>query len=258
MISRGDAEAMFERLGFHVDVVADIEAGLRAAILTAYHVMLVKCKVPVIDGYHVTSEIRRLQGASRPTSNVAVTAPLTKSVRQRCLAASMDDYLAKPLSESTLLTTITRLINDRPDPVSASNPSRLPASSLDAQSGVLTPVRPALDATVIAQLESLGNATGEDLVCQLATMFLADADARVIELRQALADADGDGLIRSAQNLRGSSANLGATDLARLCATLAMDSGVGDPFHGESLLEAVESELERVRSAFGLRIALAL
>jgi HPt (histidine-containing phosphotransfer) domain-containing protein len=124
----------------------------------------------------------------------------------------------------------------------------------DDLSDMVHPVRPALDALALEQLQLLGDANGEDLVSELATMFLGEADDRILELRGALSDADADALYRSAHNLSGSSAYLGATDLALLCRTLATDSERGDLRRAQSLLEAVESELKRVRVAFSLRI----
>ena len=113
--------------------------------------------------------------------------------------------------------------------------------------------RPALDAQVVGRLERLGQAAGEDLMGQLATLFLADADVSVVALREALAGDDAAAVVRSAHTLSGASANLGATQLARLCATLATDGAAGDLVGGGALLEAVEAELGRVRSALGSR-----
>lgn len=45
--------------------------------------------------------------------------------------------------------------------------------------------------------------------------------------------------------------NLGATNLARLCATLEGDSAAGDLLGAEALLEAIGAELERIRLALG-------
>jgi HPt (histidine-containing phosphotransfer) domain-containing protein len=108
-----------------------------------------------------------------------------------------------------------------------------------------------LDAEIIGRLERLGEAAGEDLIGQLAILFVADADARVVELREALATNDAAAVVRSAHTLSGASANLGATVLAHLCASLATDSAGGDLVGGGVLLEAVEAELTRVRSALG-------
>ena len=95
----------------------------------------------------------------------------------------------------------------------------------------------------------MGQAAGEDLNGQLAGLFLADADARVTALREAVGAADAAAVVRSAHSLSGASASLGATDLARLCATMATDGIVGDLAGGGELLEAIEVELGRVCSA---------
>jgi len=108
-----------------------------------------------------------------------------------------------------------------------------------------------LDAEVIGRLERLGEAAGEDLVGQLAIVFVADADTRVFEIREALAREDAAAVVRSAHTLSGAGANLGATVLARLCANLATDSAAGDLAGGGALLELVEAELVQVRSALG-------
>lgn len=112
-----------------------------------------------------------------------------------------------------------------------------------------------LDERILGQLEQLGDASGEDLVGELATMFVADADERVKAMRRALADADADAMASSAHNISGASASLGATHLSLLCSTLEHESAVGNLSNGASLLEAVESELELVNSAFASRKA---
>jgi HPt (histidine-containing phosphotransfer) domain-containing protein len=110
-----------------------------------------------------------------------------------------------------------------------------------------------LDGNILRQLESLGDDSGQDLVDELATMFVADADAQLTEMHRALDVADAVAVARSAHNLSGASATLGATDLASLCKTLESQSAEGNLSNGEPLLEAVETELVLVHSAFALR-----
>ena len=60
-------------------------------------------------------------------------------------------------------------------------------------------------------------------------------------------------MVRSAHALSGASANLGATELARLCAVLETGGAVGHQVDGGALVDAVETELGRVRDALGAR-----
>jgi HPt (histidine-containing phosphotransfer) domain-containing protein len=120
----------------------------------------------------------------------------------------------------------------------------------DALSGSVSSA--VLDPQVVGQLRRLGTATGEDVVEQVAALFLADADERVASLRDALDVGDCSAMARSAHTLRGASANIGATDLARVCATLEVTTTVGDLAGAGALLDAVVAELARVRCALGL------
>jgi two-component system sensor histidine kinase/response regulator len=246
--------AMLEHLGFDVDVVSDGTDAVRAAILTQYRAILMDCQLPGLDGYQATGEIRRLEGAWRHVPIIAVTASATESDRQRCLAAGMDDYLAKPLSLHTLATLLARWA-----PVGSlaavADVAALAAEVATAGPAPIADPAPAvLDAHVVGRLERLGVMSGQDLVAQLATLFLADADVRLGALRQALSDSNTAAVVRSAHALIGSSANVGATDLARLCATLATDSAASDPVSSRALFSGIEVELERVRTALGLLV----
>jgi two-component system sensor histidine kinase/response regulator len=245
---------MLEHLGFDVDVVADGTEAVKAASQTDYRIILMDCQIPHLDGYQATGEIRRLEEPGRRTPIIAVTASVSEADRQRCLAAGMDDYLAKPLRLKTLAAALARwapeasrvgVVDARADV----DPSDRRDLTYAADSG-----QPVLDPHVVARLERLGAAAGEDLMTQLATLFLADADALISVLRRALAEGDAAAVVRSAHTLSGSSANLGATDLARLCAALASHSGADDLVGGEELFASIEAELKRVRSALGLLV----
>jgi signal transduction histidine kinase/CheY-like chemotaxis protein/HAMP domain-containing protein/HPt (histidine-containing phosphotransfer) domain-containing protein len=240
------ATVMLEHLGFNVDVVADGAQAVHATTLTPYQAILMDCQMPVLDGYEATSEIRRLQGVSTRTPIIAVTASAMKSDQQRCLAAGMDDYLPKPLTLKALSAVLDRWAPGGSDrTVAADRAEPLPL----VPDNVSEPSQAVLDGQVIGRLERLGEESGEDLVGQLAILFVADADARVVALHEALAVNDAVAVVRLAHALSGASANLGATVLARLCASLATDGEAGDLAGGGALLTAVEAELERVRLA---------
>jgi HPt (histidine-containing phosphotransfer) domain-containing protein len=83
---------------------------------------------------------------------------------------------------------------------------------------------------------------------QLSVLFLATADARIDAMHRALAGDDTAGLVSSAHTLCGASANLGATDLARLCASIERGGAL---VGGAAMIDAVELELGRVRTALG-------
>ncbi|HVA04954.1 MAG TPA: response regulator [Acidimicrobiales bacterium] len=248
------ASAMLENLGFHVDVVSDGAQAVKAAAETSYSAILMDGQMPVLDGYLATTEIR-LHEESRRTPIIAVTGSAMKSDQQRCLAAGMDDYLAKPIRLNVLAEVLKRWTSDGSDPTLGNHPSAPAPRAHVGLDHLDDPDRPVLDAEVVARLEGLGESAGEDLMGQLATLFLADAEARIVGLRQAIVRDDAAAIARSAHTLSGASANLGATALARLCATLAADGAVGDLTGGDELLDALEDEFGRVRSALELPAA---
>jgi HPt (histidine-containing phosphotransfer) domain-containing protein len=111
--------------------------------------------------------------------------------------------------------------------------------------------RPALDAGVLDELDQL--AGDSDLVGELAELFLVDATTLVTLIGNSLACADSNTLARAAHQLKGSSANVGALELARLCSLLP---AAGEPLDGSVIapvLSAIRLELGRVRSEFGER-----
>jgi CheY-like chemotaxis protein/HPt (histidine-containing phosphotransfer) domain-containing protein len=249
LVNQRVAAAMLENLGVQFDIVADGAEAVKAALATSYRAILMDGQMPILDGYQATGEIRRLQGDTQRTPIIAVTGSTMKSDQQRCMAAGMDDYLAKPLDVGALQAVLTRWGSAGADRTIVSGTSGPAPPSHVGLDHLDDPDRPVLDVQAVERLERLGESAGEDLLGELAPLFLTDADARVAALREAISRDDAAAVVRSAHTLSGASANLGATVLARLCATLAADGSVGDLTDGEVLLDTLEDELERVRGA---------
>ena len=71
------------------------------------------CRLPLIDGYEATRQIRQLEGRQQ-LPIIALTANALQGDREACLAAGMNDYLAKPFKRADLQRILQRWLPSRP------------------------------------------------------------------------------------------------------------------------------------------------
>jgi signal transduction histidine kinase/DNA-binding response OmpR family regulator len=104
------AVGILENLGFSTEIAGNGREALAALERSEFAAVLMDCQMPVMDGYEATQEIRRREGSARHTPVIAMTASVTIADRSRCLAAGMDDYLAKPVDPAEVGDTISRWV----------------------------------------------------------------------------------------------------------------------------------------------------
>jgi CheY-like chemotaxis protein len=105
------AVRMLEKRGHRVEVVCTGKAALAALTQHAFDLILMDVQMPELDGLETTAAIRvqeRESGGHLPI--IAMTAHAMKGDRERCLAAGMDDYVAKPVKAVDLYAAIDRLL----------------------------------------------------------------------------------------------------------------------------------------------------
>ena len=191
------ASLLLERLGYRCDLVGDGQEALDALATRPYDVVLMDVQMPVLDGLEATRRLRAQLPADRQPRVIAMTANALAEDRDACLAAGMDDYLAKPVRRDELAAVLgraTATLDAEPEPSGAVDLSVL--KSLTARLGDRAP----------AMLERLlGTWEGE------ITKRLDEIDAAV--------DAgDAEALGRAAHAIKGGSASMGALALAEVCA----------------------------------------
>ena len=207
-----------ERLGYRADLAANGREALEALRRSAYDLVLMDCQMPEMDGFQATAEIRRREGGASRTPIVAMTANALEGDRERCIAAGMDDYLAKPVR-------------------------------LEKLAGVAARWDTTLDAAALAELRSLGGAEDPAFLARLIAVFIKDSGPRLEAVRAAVAAGDAALLGRSAHGLKGASGNIGARRMQRICRLLEKLGKSGTTTGAQELLEALAAAFAETRAA---------
>jgi signal transduction histidine kinase/DNA-binding response OmpR family regulator/HPt (histidine-containing phosphotransfer) domain-containing protein len=178
-----------------------------------FDIVLMDCQMPEVDGFTATARIREQEqssGAKRRIPIVALTANAMQGDRERCIAAGMSDYLAKPFTKAQLRTVLERQLVAQERPIESAGLDTLfdtPVGASVLDRGMLCDV-PGLD--------SGDSALGPRIV----SLFKRETEKLLYEIEVALIACDSAAISAIAHKIKSSSAAVGAMRLSYLAARL--------------------------------------
>jgi signal transduction histidine kinase/CheY-like chemotaxis protein len=257
------AQAILEGAGIIVTIVNNGEAAVNALQHDPFDAVLMDIQMPKMNGYEATRQIRELpEGRSIPI--VAMTAHAMKGDEEKCLEAGMDGYISKPVNQDYLFHTLWRLLrhrkyssdwaapaepeeergvtgNDHEDRGSGET-SRSSIKTIETDS-VFPPKLPGLNfEEALAALN-----IDRDTLTRILRGFLSDNRDTLRNINQASTGTDMEAMRHLAHTLKGSAANIGASELSRTARALeeACDHNI-EPSALKRLISDLEATLKQV------------
>jgi two-component system sensor histidine kinase/response regulator len=194
----------------------------------AFDLVLMDCQMPGMDGFEATRLVRELETAHSAANTsvhrtpiIALTANALSGDRERCIAAGMDDHLAKPFRRSQLRAILARWIMEPPS---------------NKRSGVLLPSKPRsgslhVDRDALLNLLDQKHPQRPARAAKIIGLYLTDTQSLLHELSEALNRDDREAVGRALHTIKSTSAAVGAirvSDLATSAESSATDGSLAD------------------------------
>jgi PAS domain S-box-containing protein len=233
VVNREVLLAQLKLLGYKAVAVENGVEAVEAVTRGGFHLVLMDCQMPVMDGFEATLHIRELGHSDIPI--VAITADAMPADRNRCLQAGMNDYLAKPVDFQRLSAVLGRWLprgeNGRAALPPPSQPTERPVKVFDGD---------ALLRRVLGDRKLAGT---------IVQSFLKDCPSQFKALRERIAAADGPAAGKQAHALKGAAATVSAEALAALAGAIEQAGIEGQMERCASLLSRAAKEYYDLRGA---------
>jgi len=223
--------AMLESLGCTVLLADTGHKAIEAFGKEHYDVIFMDCQMPEMDGYEVARTIRKheqeadLSGLEgKRTSIIALTANALMGDREKCLAAGMDDYLAKPYTIQQIHKAMCRCLGISHEAadiksgtlgIDSGNSSDSQCSG-DGQCCADNSNLSVVDPTFINEILALQQPGAPSILGKIINNYLDNFPSNSESLNRAVIANDIDSMRSIAHSLKSNSAMLGATGLADL------------------------------------------
>jgi len=240
---------LLENLACQVRIVGSGTEAVDAVTRDAYQIVFMDCHMPEMDGFRATAMIREREAAVNaervaaglaPTRTpiIALTADIVEGTREECLAAGMDDYLAKPFRKEKLRDILGAYLDQQPRAIADAAPAAPPPPEAEA-----------IDMQALAGLRALEAQGATGLVARAVNLYVKDAANHVQAIHDAVARGDAGVVREHAHSLKSASANLGAMTVAALCKDLERMGAVKSLESAGEAARGLAAEFERARIA---------
>jgi CheY-like chemotaxis protein len=228
------AVELLQSIGFIADVVPDgVEAVEALTGDHSYDAVLMDIQMPRMDGYAATRAIRAQERPGCRVPIIAMTASALSGERERCLAAGMDDFLAKPVDIDQVEHVVRQWISHHGTAPDLSTPAFIEVEPEED---------PVLDLDRVEMLAEMVK-DGESLFRRASGNFINHAEASTAEIAGDLARGDAEALRASAHKFKGSALNLGLRRVGAAAYVLETRGADADFAGGADDLERLKSEV---------------
>ena len=226
------ASRVLEKQGHHVVTASNGRAALERLEKETFDLILMDIQMPEMDGFEATAAIRKEEESTgKHLPIIAMTAHAMEGDRERCLAAGMDGYIAKPIQVEDLIDAIEKL---------GQSPAVAEVATT-AKRGEQEPIDTA------SALERVGG--NVELLKEMVALFLKELPGLMTNLRQAIAAGDAKATERAAHKLKGCVGNFTAQPAFEAALKLEVLGRDGSLSEAESAYAGLETEITRVKSA---------
>ncbi|MBF0368734.1 MAG: nitrate- and nitrite sensing domain-containing protein [Magnetococcales bacterium] len=249
LVNREVALGMLVQFGLRVDVVDNGKEALKRLAESSYDLVLMDVQMPVMDGLEAAVKIRELesQGGREAVPIVAMTALAMLDDRKQCLAAGMDDYLAKPVKWNDLEEKLARWLSPV-EPVEEEEAvleegAAFSDPSVESESTIPAPSSPgAIDLAVLERFQQMISPDPSRFVSILSD-YLESGRENLQAMAHGLAAGEFQQIQRASHSLKSQSASVGAKALSAYCQEI-------EQLSREECEEGLSALLEQAESTF--------
>ncbi len=252
-INQKVAFRLLQQMGYRADLAASGVEALAALDRQPYDLIFMDVMMPQMDGLEATRIIRQRQQDPLKFPNyqrriviVAMTAAAMKGDREECLAAGMDDYLAKPVRPEDI-----RAIVERWGPTVATAGPTVPAAVPPPAAQPPAEVAPAAAAEPeppvdMARLNDFTDGNAESLR-ELVTLYLEQTNKQIEELGAAVQNGQAQEVRRLAHSCAGASATCGMVKIVPLLRELERLGQENRLTNAAQVCQQATTEFNRIR-----------
>ncbi len=213
LVNQKLAIGLLKRHGHDIFVANNGNEAVEAVKQRDFDLILMDVQMPELDGLSATAAIREHQQSTRrKTPIMAMTAHAMQGDRERCLAAGMDDYIAKPIRAQVLFDKIAKLAGSTPGKKGKQQPTQneqkpaIDVSTTEDNGDTSAIAQPdKLRTTEVVDMQSALAAVGNDreLLNEVLQVFLNEYPRQLQDMKVAIENRDGETLRRVAHTLKG-------------------------------------------------------
>jgi signal transduction histidine kinase/HPt (histidine-containing phosphotransfer) domain-containing protein/AmiR/NasT family two-component response regulator len=250
-INQKVAARILRQIGYQPDLAMDGRKALEALDQNNYDLVFMDVMMPEMGGIEATQTIRARQknpgdypNYSRRIIIVAMTAHAMQGDREKCLAAGMDDYLAKPVRPADIRGIIEKWATPAP-------PGKIelaPAAQIETDA-----------AEPPVEMDRLNSVTDNnaDSLRELVELYCRQTTQQFVQIEAAIAANQPAEVRRVAHSCVGSSATLGMMRLGQLMRRLEKEGTAGTLTNAVPICEDARREFQAVKQFLAAQPGLA-
>jgi CheY-like chemotaxis protein len=250
LINQKVALRLLQQMGYKADVANNGLECLQALERQPYDLIFMDVQMPEMDGIEATRQIRLRQKESAQPGHfkpsiaiVAMTANAMQGDREKCIAAGMDDYVAKPVRPDDIRLVVERWGSRVTVAAQAENGG----PQNDATALAAEPPTAAPPPVHMERLLDFANGDAENLR-ELVELYLQQTSRQIAQLASAVEAHSGDEVKRLAHSCAGASSTCGMTVITPLLRELERQGHEGLQPDAPQLAQDTSREFERIKN----------